>query len=245
MFTEHLRCFHFSGPLFIPDPPAKMYFSSIWLGENPIQSDKTHLNITFLRKLSMTLWEETILWPHKMFCYYQSPHPRMLASSELRVCSCSVVPDSFVTPWPVARQAPLSMGFPRQEYWSVLQCPSPGHLSNPGIEPTSPELAGGFFTAEPPGEALYLAVLFFSLWVLPYSLWSCGLQHARLPCPSLSPRLCSNPYPLVYGVCLLEKIIALTIQTFVSKVFSLLFNRLFRFVIYFPLRSKYLLVSWL
>ena len=52
--------------------------------------------------------------------------------------------DSFVTPWTVACQAPLSMGFPRQEYWSGLPCPSPGDLSNPGIEPTS-ALAGGFF----------------------------------------------------------------------------------------------------
>ena len=47
---------------------------------------------------------------------------------------------------------PLSMGFPREEYWSRLPFPSPGDLSNPGIEPTSPPLAGGFFTAEPPGK---------------------------------------------------------------------------------------------
>ena len=42
------------------------------------------------------------------------------------------------------------MGFPRQEYWSRLLFPSPGHLPNPGNEPASP--AGGFFTAEPPGK---------------------------------------------------------------------------------------------
>ena len=46
----------------------------------------------------------------------------------------------FVTPWTVAHQAPLSMGFSRQEYWSGLPFPSPGDLSNPGIEPTSPAL---------------------------------------------------------------------------------------------------------
>ena len=50
----------------------------------------------------------------------------------------------FVTPWTVALQAPLSMAFSRQEYWSRLPCPSPGDLSNPGIEPKSPTLAGGF-----------------------------------------------------------------------------------------------------
>ena len=43
----------------------------------------------------------------------------------------------FVTPWTVAHQAPLSMGCPRQEYWSGLPFPSPGDLPNPGVEPTS------------------------------------------------------------------------------------------------------------
>ena len=58
----------------------------------------------------------------------------------------------FVTPWVVARQAPLSIGFPRQEYWSKLPFPSPGDLPKLGIEPASSALAGGFFTNEPPGK---------------------------------------------------------------------------------------------
>ena len=49
-------------------------------------------------------------------------------------------------------QAPLSMTFPRQEYWSGLPFPFPGNLPNPGIEPTSPVLAGRFFTTELPGK---------------------------------------------------------------------------------------------
>ena len=49
-------------------------------------------------------------------------------------------------------RAPLSMGFPRQEYWSGLPFPSPGNLPNSGIEPLSPALAGRFFTTEPPGK---------------------------------------------------------------------------------------------
>ena len=49
--------------------------------------------------------------------------------------------------------APLSMGFPRQEYWSGLPFPSPGHLPDPGIEPVSPALAGGFFTTSTTWEA--------------------------------------------------------------------------------------------
>ena len=52
----------------------------------------------------------------------------------------------------VARQAPLSMGFPRQEYWRGLLSPTPGDLSNPGIEPAAPALAGRFFTTEPSGK---------------------------------------------------------------------------------------------
>ena len=46
----------------------------------------------------------------------------------------------FATPWTVAHQAPLSMEFSRQEYWSGLPFPSPGDLPNPGIEPSSPAL---------------------------------------------------------------------------------------------------------
>ena len=59
--------------------------------------------------------------------------------------------------WAVAFQAPLSMGFPKQEYWSVLPFPSPGDLPDPGIKPespVSPALAGGFFTTEPPGKPI-------------------------------------------------------------------------------------------
>ena len=52
----------------------------------------------------------------------------------------------------VGRQAPLSTGFPRQEYLSGLPFPSPGYLPDTGIEPTSPALAGGFFITEPPGK---------------------------------------------------------------------------------------------
>ena len=58
--------------------------------------------------------------------------------------------DSFAMPWTVARQAPLSMGFPRQEHWGRLPFLPPGDLPDPGMEPRSPALAGGFFTTEPP-----------------------------------------------------------------------------------------------
>ena len=61
----------------------------------------------------------------------------------------------FATPRAAAHQAPRSMEFFRQEYWSGLPFPSPGNLAYPGIEPTSPvssALAGKFFATEPPGK---------------------------------------------------------------------------------------------
>ena len=63
----------------------------------------------------------------------------------------------FVTPWTAARQAPLSIGFSRQEYWSGLPCPPPGGLSDPGTEPTShvSSLAGRFFTTLATSKAPY------------------------------------------------------------------------------------------
>ena len=61
----------------------------------------------------------------------------------------------FATPWTVAHQAPLSMGFSRQEYWSGLPFPSPGDLPDPGIEPRSPALQADPLTSEPPGKAEY------------------------------------------------------------------------------------------
>ena len=58
--------------------------------------------------------------------------------------------DSFATPWTVVCQAPLSMGFLRQEYWNRLPFPSQG------IKPTFPALTGEFFTTEPPGKPMIL-----------------------------------------------------------------------------------------
>ena len=59
---------------------------------------------------------------------------------------------ALASPWTVARQAPLSMGFSRQEYWSGLPFPSPGDLSNPGIEPRSPALQADSLSTELRGK---------------------------------------------------------------------------------------------
>ena len=79
--------------------------------------------------------------------------------------------DSFVTPWTVAHQAPLSMGFPRQEYWSGLPFLSPGDLPNPGIEPA---LAGRFFITEPSGKPwiyVYLELIHIAVQWEPTQHW--------------------------------------------------------------------------
>ena len=80
----------------------------------------------------------------------------------------------FVTPWTVAHQAPLSMEFSRQEYWSRVSFPSPGVLPDPGIEPmssVSPALAGRFFVTGPPGKSegsfsCGMQILSFRIWNL-------------------------------------------------------------------------------
>ena len=79
--------------------------------------------------------------------------------------------DSFVTPWTVAHQAPLSMGFSREEYWRGLPFPSPGHLPDPGIKPGSPALQEDSSSLlEPSGKPLlYLFLcnisgLIFPVW---------------------------------------------------------------------------------
>ena len=63
--------------------------------------------------------------------YHSKYHPKKKVKSLSRV-------RLFATPWTVAHQAPPSMGFSRQEYWSGVPFPSPGDLPNPGIEPGSP-----------------------------------------------------------------------------------------------------------
>ena len=68
---------------------------------------------------------------------------------KVRLLSCVRL---FATPWKVAYQAPPSMGFSRQEYWSGLPFPSPGDLPYPGNKPGSPALQTDALTSEPPGK---------------------------------------------------------------------------------------------
>ena len=82
----------------------------------------------------------------------------------------------FETPWTVAYQAPPSMGFSRQEYWSGLPFPSPGDLPDPGIEPGSPTLQVDTLTSEPPGKP---TLTLFKGYLLQYSWASLVAQLVK------------------------------------------------------------------
>ena len=82
----------------------------------------------------------------------------------------------FCDPMDYSLQNPLSMGFPRQNYWSALPFPSLGDLRDPEIKPPSPALAGKIFTTEPPGK--------------PQECWYHALSTYRAKCP-----YCSSPTP--------------------------------------------------
>ena len=106
----------------------------------------------------------------------------------------------FVTPWTIAHQAPLSMGFSRQECWSGLPCPSPGDLPGPGIGAKSlmsPALAGGFFTTSTTWEAplivhiisvrcLFVPLLLMSILVIRLRWYLPDFSTAMLPFSLLS-----------------------------------------------------------
>ena len=93
------------------------------------------------------------------------------------------------TPWTVAYQASLSMNFSRQEYRNVFPFPPPGHLPHPGIKPSSPALAGRYFTTEPPGSpSIRITNPYFRSEVLkPSCIWDSSGWLNEFLCIGLSP----------------------------------------------------------
>ena len=87
----------------------------------------------------------------------------------------------FATPWTIARQAPLSMGFSRQEYWSGLPFPSPGDLPDPGIEPESPALLVDALSSEPPGKPILLHGKCFFTYLAVYRYEIVNFQVCMFP----------------------------------------------------------------
>ena len=90
----------------------------------------------------------TVALTHYVLCVFSDSHVRL-----------------FVAPWTAARQTPLSMKFPRQEYWSALPFPPPGDLSHLEIKHLSLVSASGFFTTEPLGKPLSHCTILI-LWIL-------------------------------------------------------------------------------
>ena len=157
---------------------------------NPLYSETVWRLVTCDGKISLASLSPTDdLWCSLCICPYTSWVPCE--------CSCSVMSDSFVTPWTAAHWAPLSMGFPRQESWSGLPFPSPGVLPKPGIELKAPALASGFFTTVLPSESqdikylfangfpnVYLHNRFFSTapeWTTTYNYLVIRLLHRNFP----------------------------------------------------------------
>ena len=93
-------------------------------------------------------------------------------------CSCLVLSNSSVTPRTIAHQAPLSVGFSRQEYWRGLPFPFPGDLPNPGIELTSPALPVDSLLLSHQGSLKLTLILHSSLFFLVFSLSDSELDHA-------------------------------------------------------------------
>ena len=119
-------------------------------------------------------WDRRKCWTFDCVCVCMYAHAYLLSHVQL-----------FVTPWTIACQAPLPMEFSRQAYWSGLPFPSPGDLSDPGIDPlflVSPALAGGFFTTRPPGKPQHL-----DIWYVGLHLYAC-------------PELFVRGEPLCWGV---------------------------------------------
>ena len=100
------------------------------------------------------------IWEYSVYAH-TCVHVCVYVGYTLHVCVCSITklcPSLFRPHGLLACQDPLSMGFPRQEYWSGLPFPSLGDLSDPGIELTllvPPELTGRFFTTGPPGKSIH------------------------------------------------------------------------------------------
>ena len=93
-----------------------------------------------------------LLW-HQLHLRSSGIRLQRLGTPDLDCCAYSLsCVRFFATSWTATHQAPPSMGFSRQEYWSGLPCPPPGHLSFPRIERRSPALQADSLLSEPPGK---------------------------------------------------------------------------------------------
>ena len=104
----------------------------------------------FFKRIKVSSSSEKSLSIHEKSCY-----PFLMTPRQRFEGFALGHTNSLATPWTVAHQAPLSLGFPRQEYWSGLPFPLSGDLPNQGIEPGSSALAEGFLSTELSGKPAY------------------------------------------------------------------------------------------
>ena len=106
---------------------------------DPYLTHEIRANLEFLKCFICISWDDHVVFYFILLMYNSMLH-WLIDFPMLNCFGVGLVTKSrgtLVTLWTVAGQAPLSLGFPRQEYWSRLLCPSPGDIPNPGIEPTS------------------------------------------------------------------------------------------------------------
>ena len=120
-------------------------------------------------------------------------HETLMSSNGHCMLSCVW---HFATIWTVGHQAPVSMEFSRQKYWSGLSFPTPGELPDPGMEPPSlmdPALAGGFLTTVPPAKPLKIFRVFFcSVFAFSYVNIQFMYSHLELLLQGTQPQLLPN-----------------------------------------------------
>jgi len=115
-----------------------------------------------------------------------------------------------VTLWIVAHQAPLSMGFSRQEYWSGLLCPPPEDLPNSGIKLRSPILQTGSLPSDPPGKPIYMKLNHFAIHLK-------LVNHCESTILQFKRNLLNASYPLSFFITHWEIALPLGIQYFKRK----------------------------
>ena len=144
---------------------------------NSCPPPRPHFFLSFIWKCLLRWW----LWPLQGVIHFSWVSSMYIWDICMYTQSCL----TFWNLWTVAQQARLSMEFFQQEYWSGLPFPPPGDLPDPGIEPKSPALAGGFFTAEPPGKP-FLKLLFYFNFLFQLHGLTCGIL---VPWSGIKPAL--------------------------------------------------------
>ena len=140
----------YNGILFNNFKRMNYKFTKLWINLNVLCSRSVSVSRSVV---SNSLWSHG-LQPTRLLCPWNFPGKNI--GKKVKVKSLSRV-WLFVTPWTVAYQAPPSMGFSRQEYWSGLPFPSPGDLPDSGIEPRSPPSQADTLTSEPPGKTSHMS----------------------------------------------------------------------------------------